>query len=50
MVVEHCGKEVVCCADCMEISGEMEIDVLHGNDLSISAAGGTAFYAENGTQ
>ena len=42
MVIKHSGQKIVGCADGMEIAGEVEIDVFHGNDLSISAAGSTA--------
>jgi hypothetical protein len=34
----------------MEIAGEMQIDVLHGDDLRIAAAGGSALDAEHGAE
>ena len=50
MVVQHGGKEVIGCADGMEVAGEVEVDVLHGNDLRVAAAGRAAFDAEDRAQ
>ena len=47
MVVEHGRDEVVGSTDGVEVAGEVEVDVFHGNDLGISAAGGTALDAED---
>ena len=49
-VVHHRRQQVVSRFDGMEIAGEMQIDVLHGHDLGITAAGGAAFHAEGGHQ
>ena len=46
MVVKQGSKQVVGGGDCVEISGKMEIQILHRNDLCISAACGTAFDAK----
>ena len=43
VVVEHGGKEVVGQLDGVEVAGEMEVDVLHGDDLGISAADSPPF-------
>ena len=47
MVVEHRGKQVVRRADGVEVTGKVEVDVLHRDDLGIAAAGGTAFHPEH---
>ena len=47
MVVDHRCQEVVCRADRVEIACEVEVDVLHGNDLSVSAAGSAALDTED---
>ena len=46
MIVDRCRKQVVGRGDRMEIPGKMQIQVLHGNDLGISAAGCSALYTE----
>jgi len=50
VVIEHCGEQVVGRRDRVKIAGEVEVDVLHRHHLCITAAGGTAFHAETGTQ
>ncbi|MPM96966.1 hypothetical protein SDC9_144136 [bioreactor metagenome] len=50
MVVEHCGKQVVGRADCVEVAGEVEVDVLHGYDLGVAASGRAALDAEHGAE
>ena len=47
MVVEHGGKQVVCSADGVEVTGEMQVNILHGDNLCITAAGCTALDAEH---
>ena len=46
MVVDHCCKKVVCCADSMEVTCKVKVDVFHRNNLRISAACCAAFYTE----
>ena len=46
MVIDHCCKKVVCCADCVEVTCEVKVDIFHWNYLGISAACCTAFYTE----
>ena len=46
MVIDHCCKKVVCCADCVEVTCEVKVDIFHRNYLRISAACCTAFYTE----
>ena len=50
MVVKHCGKQIVRRAYSVEITREMEVDVLHRNNLRIAAAGCAALDSENRTE
>ncbi len=50
VVVQHRGQEIVGQLDGVEIAGEMEVDVLHGDDLGVAAAGSAALHAEARTQ
>ena len=47
VVVEHGGQQVVGRADGVEVAGEVEVDVLHGDDLGVAAAGRAALDAEH---
>ena len=47
MVVKHGGQQVVGRADGVHVSGKMEVNVLHGHHLGVTAAGGAPFDAEN---
>ena len=49
-VVYQRTKQVVSRRDSVHIACEMQVDVLHWNDLCISAACGTALDAENGSE
>ena len=50
VVVQHGGQQVVGGADGVEIAGEVKVDVLHGHDLGIAAAGSAALDAEHGAE
>ena len=50
MVVEHGSQEVIGSADCVEVTGEMQVDVFHRDDLGITAAGSAALDAEDRTE
>ena len=50
VVVEQRRQQVVGQLDGVEVAGEVEVDVLHGHDLGIAAAGGAALHAEAGPQ
>ena len=50
MIVQHRCQQVVCCADRVEITGKMEVDILHWNDLCISAASCTTFDTKDRSQ
>ena len=46
VVVEQSSEQVVRGCDGMEITGKMQIQILHRNDLGITAAGSAALDAE----
>ena len=48
MVVEHRGKQVVCCCHRMEVAREMQVQVLHGNHLAVPTSRGSTFDAKGG--
>ena len=50
MVVDGCGQEVVGCRNGVHVTGEVQVDVFHGQDLGIAAASSTAFDAEDRPQ
>ena len=50
MIVQHSGQQVVGSAYCVEVSGEVKVDILHGNDLCIAASGSAALDAEYRSQ
>ena len=50
VVVQQSGQQVVGRPDGMEVPGEVEVDVLHGDHLGIAAAGGPALHAEHRPQ
>ena len=50
MVVEHGGEQVVGGADGVEVAGEVQVDVVHGNHLGVTAAGGPPLHAEAGAE
>ena len=50
MVIEHRSQQVVGSADGVEVTGEVQVDVLHGDDLCVAAAGRAALDAEHGAQ
>ena len=47
MVVDHGCEQVVGCADCVEVTCEVKVDVFHRDDLCVSAACSTALDAED---
>jgi hypothetical protein len=46
VVVEHGCQQIVRGADRVQVAGEMQVDVLHGQHLRVAATGGTALHAE----
>ncbi len=47
VVVDERGEQVVGELDRAEVAGEVEVDVLHRDDLGVAAAGGAALHAEH---
>ena len=50
VVVQHGGQQVVGGADGMEVAREVQVDVLHGDDLGIAATSSAALDAEHGAE
>ena len=50
MVIKHSGKKIVCRADSVEVTGKVEVDVLHRNNLCIATACSTTLDTENGAE
>ena len=48
VVVETGGQEIVGQFDGVNVAGEVEVDVLHGDDLGIAAAGGATLHPKAG--
>ena len=49
-VVDHGSQQVICGANGMQVTGKVEVDILHGHHLGIAAAGRAALYAEHGPE
>ncbi len=50
VVVNGRGKQVVSRSYGVDVAREVKVDILHGQNLGVSAAGGSAFDAKDGTQ
>ena len=50
VVVNHGAQQIVCRADGVHIAGEVQVDVLHRDDLCVTAACGAALDAEYRTE
>ena len=50
MVVQHSAEQVVCRGDCVHVAREVQIDVLHRQNLRVAAAGCAALDAEHRTE
>ena len=50
VVIQQRCDEVVCRSDGVEVSREVEVDILRGQHLSISATRSATLHAEAGTQ
>ncbi len=50
VVVQQRRQQVVGRADGVEVAGEVQVDVLHGDDLGVAAAGRAALDAEHGAE
>ena len=47
VVVDHGCQQVVSCADGMEVTGKVQVNIFHRNYLCVSAAGCSTFHTEN---
>ena len=50
MVIQHGGQQVVGSANGVEVTGEVQVDVLHRDDLSVAATGSAALNTEHRAQ
>ena len=50
VVIKHGGQQVVGSTDGMEVTGKVQVDILHGNDLGPTATSGTALDAKDGAE
>ena len=50
MIVQHSGDEIVCGSYRMYVTGKMQVDVFHRNQLRVAAACSAALYSEYRTQ
>ena len=50
VVVEHRGQQVVGQSDCREVTGEVQIDVFHRHDLSVTTTRSATLDTENRTK
>src|SRR5699024_220914 len=46
-VIDHGSQQVVGGADGVDVTGEMEVDIFHGHNLGVTAAGCAALDAEH---
>ena len=46
VIVQHGGQQVIGRTDGMEVASEVEVDILHRNDLGVAAASGAPLHAE----
>ena len=49
-VVDHGSQQVVGGANGVQIAGKVQVDILHGHHLCVTAAGSAALYAEHGAK
>ena len=47
MIVEECRGEIVRGADRMNVTGEMQVELFHGDDLAVAATCGAALDTEH---
>ena len=50
VVVQQGGNHVVCRGDGVEVASKVQVNLVHGQNLSIAATGSTALHAKAGTQ
>src|SRR5665213_222687 len=50
MIVDHRGEQRMRARDRVEVTREVEIDIVHRNDLRVSAARGASLHTEDGPE
>src|SRR6185312_4803798 len=50
VIVQHRSEQIVRRGDCVEVTGEMKVDVVHRYDLGLPAAGRTALLPKTWTK
>ena len=50
VIVDHRGKKIVCRGYGVDVAGKVKVDILHRNDLRVSAAACAALYSEDGSE
>ena len=50
VIIHHGAQQVIGCGDGVQVAGKVQVDILHGHDLRIAAAGSAAFQAEHRPQ
>jgi hypothetical protein len=50
VVVQHRREQIVRRRDGVEVTGEVQVDLVHGDDLGVAAAGRPALHAEHRAQ
>ena len=50
VVVDHRRQQVMCRGNRVEVTGKVQVDVFHRDDLCVAAASRTAFHAEAGAE
>ena len=50
MVIDQRSQQVVGCSNRVEVTGEVQVDVFHGDDLRVTAAGRSTLDAEAGSE
>ena len=50
MGIQHGGQQVICRANSMKVTREVQINIFHGNDLGISATSRSTFNTKNRSQ
>ena len=50
MIIEQCGKQVVCDTNRMQVAIEVQVDVFHWNHLRVTTTSCPTFHSKDGTQ
>ena len=50
MIIQHCRQQIIGGGDGVKIPCKMKVQIIHGNNLCIAAAGSSPLQAETGTK